>query len=124
MERVEMHQAEHNAKVPDPETPDDTLTRSALDPTARVADPAEGTGTGSPVLVDPTNSGDAEDIEGDDYDQWKVGELEAEVKARNDLPDTSQVSVVGTGKDGNITKPDLVKGLRLWDQENPDALKD
>lgn len=126
-ERIAAHQAQFDAEVPEPETPDDTLTRSALDPSARVADRVGGTGDGAPRLVETPEpgSGDAgtDDIEPDDYDQWKVGELEAEVKARNELPDTTEVTVEGTGSNGNVTKPDLVKGLRLWDQENPDAIK-
>lgn len=127
-ERIATHQAQFDAEVPPVEVPDDEATRSALDPQARVRERAEGTGDGAPVLVDPTAAGDAdvseEDPEGDDYNQWKVAELEAEVKARNELPDTSEVTVEGTGKDGAVRKDDLVKGLRLWDRENPDALKD
>lgn len=127
-ERIATHQAQFDATVPDPETPDDTLTRDALDPTARVAERAEGTGGGSPVLVDPTGSGDpgsdeTEDVEPDDYDQWKVAELETEVTARNKMPDTTTVTVEGTGSNGHVTKGDLIKGLRLWDQENPGAIQ-
>lgn len=123
-ERIAAHQSQFDAEVPDPDVPDDEATRSALDAQARLANPVEGTGNGSPVLVDPT-AGDASTSEtGDDYDQWKVAELDAEVQARNEMTETSQVEVTGTGQNGNITKQDLIKGLRLWDRENPDALKD
>lgn len=118
-ERIEKHQASFDAKVPEDESPGDQTTKSTLDPTARTGEQVIE-GGGGPQFVDPTGGGVVED----DYPQWKVAELEAEVKARNDLPDTTSVEVVGTGKDGAVTKPDLVKGLRLWDQMNPDALKD
>ncbi len=124
-DRVRMHQAKFKADVYQPETPDDTLTRSALDAQARVADQVPG--VEGAILVDPTDAGDApveDEPEADDYDQWKVAELEREVAARNELPESGEVTVIGTGRDGNVTKPDLIKGLRLWDQENPDALKD
>ena len=128
MERAERHQERMNAPVPDDEVVDDSLTRSALDPTARVADMSPGRSeTGAPQLVDPTRTenaseGDDGDEEGDDYDSWSKSELENEVTARDALEGTSDVSVVGTGNNGNVLKPDLVKGLRLWDQENPGAL--
>jgi hypothetical protein len=125
MERVEVHQAQFDAEVPEVKVPEDTLTQSALDPQGRVANQVpEFDQLGAPQLVDPTKPSAEPDVvdEGDDYDQWKVPELEAEVKARNELEGTSEVTVTGTGTNGNITKPDLVKGLRLWDQENPDAL--
>lgn len=122
-ERIANHQAQFDAEVPEADVPEDVLTRSALDPAARVAERVEGTGNGSPVLVVPEeeSDSDAED-EGDDYDSWKVAELEAEVTARNNMPDTSDVTVEATGKDGKTLKADMVKGLRLWDQENPGAL--
>lgn len=125
-EFIQAHQAQFDVEVPEVEVPEDTLTQSALDPQGRVANQVpEFDQLGAPQLVDPTkapepDAGVADD--GDDYDQWKVPELEAEVKARNELEGTSEVTVTGTGTNGNITKPDLVKGLRLWDQENPDAL--
>lgn len=125
-ERIAAHQGQFDKEVPEPELSGDEATRSALDAEARAAELSAGTGNGAPVLVNPSNA-DAQpdqDVEGDDYDQWKKPELEAEVKARNDLPDTTQVTVEGTGKDGAVLKEDLVKGLRLWDNENPDALKD
>ena len=119
-ERIAAHQAQFDKEVPEPETPEDDLTRSALDPQARVADQVES--DGGPVRVVPEEQDPQADDEGDDYESWKVSELEAEVKARNELPDTTEVTVEGTGKDGNVTKADLVKGLRLWDNENPGAL--
>jgi hypothetical protein len=81
-------------------------------------------GSGAPRLVSPVVESDSDEAVLDDYDTWKVPELESEVKARNEMPDTTEVEVVGTGKDGKVVKPDLIKGLRLWDAENPDALKD
>lgn len=125
-ERVATHQAQFDAEVPEVETPEDTNTRSALDPSARVADPVPGLDqTGAPQLVDPTVSDDAEvpeDEDIEDYDQWSKDDLETEVTARNQMPDTTSVSVTGTGTNGNVLKSDLIKGLRLWDQENPGAL--
>jgi hypothetical protein len=125
MERAETHQAKFGAKVPEDDTPEDTLTQSALDPQGRTATPVPHTG---PQLVDPTappavEEVPAEDAEGDDYDSWSKADLEDEVTARNALANTSQVEVHGTGKNGNVLAVDLVKGLRLWDQENPEALK-
>jgi hypothetical protein len=121
-ERIQAHQAQYDVQVPEEEVPEDTVTRSALDPTARSSTPAV-TGDG-PVLIDPREAGRVDDEIADDYDSWKKPELEAEVKARNEMADTSDVEVQGTGKDGAVLKEDLVKGLRLWDQENPDALSD
>jgi hypothetical protein len=124
-DRIANHQAQFNAEVPEVEVPEDEATRSALDAEARLAARVEGTGAGSPVLVDPTAAEIEDEDSGlDDYDRWKKPELEAEVKARNEMPDTSEVTVIGTGRDGAILKEDLVKGLRLWDIDNPDALKD
>lgn len=129
--QIVKHQAQFDAEVPDVELNPDGVTRSALDPAARVADPVEGMGAGSPVLVVPTEEG-ADDVptedDGDDYDQWKVNELEAEVKARDEIADkredVSFVKIDGTGKNQAVTKGDLIKGLRLWDQENPGALSE
>jgi len=127
-EQIARHQDQFGGKVPELEFTDDGVTRSALDPEARVADPAEGRGDGAPVLVDPTKpegeKNTPEEPVLDDYESWKMNELEAEWKARDDLKDTTDVQVYGTGKGGAVTKADIVKGLRLWDDENPDALKD
>jgi hypothetical protein len=111
-DRIRSNQARFGAEEYAPEVPEDTLTKSALDPTAR---------TGEPIV--PVDAGAPEDepVE-DDYDTWSKADLETEVTARNDLADTSDVEVTGTGKDGAVLKADLVKGLRLWDQENPTAL--
>lgn len=84
--------------------------------------------TGAPRLVDPTGGVVPED-QADEYDygydQWKVAELDSEVQARNKLEDRkTDVVVVGTGKDGNVTKADLIKALRLWDAENVGVLSD
>lgn len=112
-----------------PEAPADEATRSAMDAAARSG---EQVTTGAVTQVDPTQGNDeeppVEDLEGDDYDTWNKTDLEAEVTARNALAakeeNVSEVTVEGTGKDGSVLKADLVKGLRLWDQENPDALSD
>lgn len=113
-----------------PESPADEATRSAMDAAARSGEPMPG---GVVTKVDPSQSGDTEeppveDIEGDDYETWTKDDLSNEVDARNALAakeqSVSEVTVEGTGKDGAVLKADLVKGLRLWDQENPDALSD
>lgn len=111
-ERIRANREQFDKQYSEPESADDELTRSALDPTARTADAADN-------AVFPT---DPTDHPEDDYDQWKVAELEAEVKARDDMENTSNVLVEGTGQHGNVTKPDLIKGLRQWDRENPNAL--
>lgn len=122
-ERIANHQAQFDADVPDDEVPNDALTRDALNPGARVATPVEGTGAGSPALVDPTEEVPADD-EGDDYESWKVSDLDDEIKARNQIEGATPVEVVGTGSGGNVTKPDLVKAMRLWDDQNPGVLDD
>jgi hypothetical protein len=123
---IARHQAKFDVTVPEEEVPEDTGTKSALDPSATaLGDPIEGIGQGSPQLIDPTKPVDEmadDEDEGDDYDQWNKVDLENEVEARNALENSGPVEVIGTGKDGNVLKPDLVKGLRLWDQENPRAL--
>lgn len=130
IERAEANQKRLGAKVPKTDTPEDTLTQSALDPHGRTATQVPEIGQlGAPQLVDPTAKPAVEEVpegtdEADDYDSWSKSDLEQEVTARNGLADTSQVQVHGTGKNGNILTTDLVKGLRLWDQENPEALKD
>jgi hypothetical protein len=121
--RTEDQIAAHQARFED-EVPEDTVTQSALDPNARANTPAD-TGDG-PTLIDPTQADPQDgDGEGDDYDydDWKVSELDAEVTARNSLDNRkSDVEVVGTGANGKVTKPDLIKGLRLWDSENVGVL--
>jgi hypothetical protein len=114
-EQIATHQAQFDADVPDLEAPEDEATRSALSAAPAVTSSKTGDG---PLLVDP-RAEDPQDGEPDDYDQWSVAELKAEVDARNGLADTSDVEVEGTGKSGAITKSDLIKGLRLWDAENP-----
>jgi hypothetical protein len=121
-ERIQAHQAQFDAEVPEEEIPEDTVTRSALDPSARSSTPAV-TGDG-PLLIDPTAGAGDEDEISDDYDKWTAKELEDEVSARDNMENTSLVTVTGTGKDGKVLKADMVKGLRLWDQENPGALSD
>lgn len=126
-DRITKHQEQYGAPVQDPEVPNDTVTRSALDPNAG-ADAATNLGTG-PQKVDPREADpqEVDEDEPDDYDTWSKVELDNEVTARNDLANKSDgtvsgVEVVGTGSNGAVKKEDLVKGLRLWDRENPDAL--
>lgn len=131
-DRISAHQARFGGVV-ELEHPEDTVTQSALDPSARLR--------GEPIPVDsaPVNlspepgtvqAGDALEGEGDDsddYDNWKLAELRAEVTARNELaaktPELTEVVVEGTGADGAVRKQDLVKALRIWDDENPGALE-
>lgn len=103
-ERIAENAKRFGGDVEDPETPDDEVPKSTLDPNATA-------GTRVP-------EGD------DDYDQWKVSELEREVKARDEMEGTTAVTVEGTGAGGNITKSDLIKALRIWDAENPGVLDD
>lgn len=128
-EQIQRHQDQFDAEVPEVETTEDTITQSALDPQARLRGTPVAVDS-APVNVTPSLNADAiePDEEGDDYDQWKVAELKAEVEARNALAeqreDVTAVQIEGTGKDGAVTKSDVVKALRIWDDENPDALKD
>src|ERR1041384_1095409 len=80
-EQIARHQEQHKAEVPEEDIPDDETTKDALS-AARVRERVV-TGDG-PVEVDPTQSGpDAEEVVvEDDYDDWKVKELEDEVVAR------------------------------------------
>jgi hypothetical protein len=120
-EQIERHQSQHKAEVPEVEIPEDTVTRDGLS-ADRVRERVV-TGDG-PLEVDPTGgSGDEDEID-DDYDSWKVGELEAEVTARDGMPDTSRIVIEATGANGKVLKPDLIAALRVWDKKNPDALKD
>jgi hypothetical protein len=130
-ERIKANADQFGTEVPDPEVPDDEATRVVVGPDAQTEIPKIDPQTGAPRLVDPAdNSGDEleEDEEADDYDSWSKADLETEVAARNDIAakkeNVSEVTVTGTGKDGNVLKDDLIKGLRLWDQENPTALDD
>lgn len=87
----------------------DRTTKSALDPTATASEGPVPTGN-TPVqeVVEPD----------DDYDDWSVKELEAEVAKRNDEAETEEdlVMVTGTGKNNAVRKPDLIAGLRAWDR--------
>jgi len=122
-EQIARHQEQHKAEVPEEDIPDDETTKDALS-AARVRERVV-TGDG-PVEVDPTQSGpDAEEVVvEDDYDDWKVKELEDEVVARDGMADTTRVVVEPTGANGKVLKQDLIKALRVWDDENPGALKD
>lgn len=104
----------HGGQVDDPEIPEDTTTRSALDPTGRTSLGVVATGeTPKDPVADPSAADD-------DYDQRTVHELADEVKTRNSAAEaegTPKVEVIGTGTDGKVRKADLVKGLRLHDQE-------
>jgi hypothetical protein len=132
-EMIERHQAQFDAKVPEVEESEDTVTQSALDPQARMRGEFVGSDS-APVNTSPepgVQAGDAivgEPENDDDYDAWKVRELEAEVEARNkiadDREDVTVVEVVGTGTSGAVRKPDLIKALRIWDDENPGVLDD
>jgi hypothetical protein len=119
-ERIATHQAKFDAEVPDEEVPEDTGTKSALDPQARLGELVDT--PGAPQLIDPTKQGETEedDLE---YDKWTRKELDDEVDARNDMEGYGPVNITGTGAGDNVTKADIVKGLRLWDAEYPDALK-
>lgn len=126
-ERIGNHQAEFGESTPEDETTDNS-TMSALDPNAK-ARGERVSSDGAPVDTTPdpgsVQAGDASDDEdeGDDYDSWKVAELKEAVTRRNQLAadneDVTSVHIDGTGKDGAITKADVVKALRIWDDENP-----
>lgn len=109
-EQIAAHQTAHGAQAPGRERiGSDTLTRSA---------------TGNDPVPQPENfDEDESDEDGepfeDDYEEWKPADLEKEVGIRNAIEGKSDVQVTGTGKDGRVLKADLIKGLRLWDQENP-----
>jgi hypothetical protein len=117
-DRIARHQEQYDAQVPEDEVPDDEVTQSALDAQSRANTPAE-TGDG-PVQVDPTQADPQGEFE-DDYDEWTLPSLKSEVKIRNDMEGTGQVEIVGTGTNGAQTKADIIKGLRLWDAENPEV---
>lgn len=128
MERATRHQERFDAEVPEDEIQEDTLTKSALDARARVADQVpEFSQLGAPQMVDFTQqpeepSSDVDEAD-EDYDSWSKDDLAAEVDARNALESRqTDVVVTGTGNNGSVLKADLVKGLRLWDQENPGVL--
>ena len=120
-EMIVQNAEQHGVKVPDPEVPEDetNILREVVGENAagqrREIDPQSG----APRLIDPVTAPEI----ADDYDTWSKAELEAEVVARNEMPDTSEVEVTGSGKNGNVLAADLIKGLRLWDQDNPEALK-
>jgi hypothetical protein len=99
-ERIQAHQAYHGAEVPPDLSGDELLIAQQQASTPEPED----------------------DTFEDDYDSWKVAELEAEVTNRDAIEGTSNVLVNGTGKDGKVLKSDLVYGLRAWDRENPNAL--
>lgn len=119
-DRIEKHQAQYDVEVPEVEIEKDKVTQSALNPEASASTPVL-TGDG-PMKVDPREA-DPQAESPDDYDSWSVDELKSEIEARNTMEGTSQVEVTGTGKGGAITNADRIKGLRLWDVENPDALQ-
>lgn len=109
-ERVKAHQALHGGESFDAAAPD-TATQFV--------------GPRGLVDADILGGGDIEEEEAepdDDYDDWTKLDLDNEVTARNAIEGTTPVEVVGTGKDGNVLKPDLIKALRVWDQMNPEAI--
>lgn len=119
-DRIRWHQERHGADVPEEQILPDGATASVLDPEARASTPVdEGDG---PKRIDPTQA-DPVDL-ADDYDKWKIPELEADVKARNEMEGYDEVEVTGTGANGKVTKPDYITGLRAWDAKYPDALGD
>lgn len=126
-ERIERHQNETGGEVPEVNQTEDTGTRSAFDPTSTRTQVVSD-GASAPINVTPSPEDvrtDTED-EGDDYESWKVAELKEEVAARNKLSDEREdvtpISIEGTGKEGAITKQDVIKALRVWDDENPGVL--
>lgn len=122
-DRISKHQEQFGGVVPEDQSGDDGVTRSALDPQAgadSLVPPSEGQTV--PTKVDPTKADPPGDDEPDDYDTWSKDDLEAEVIARNAMENTTDVEVVATGKNGAVLKADMIKGLRLWDSENPGAL--
>lgn len=121
---IRMNAEEFGGTVTEPETPSDQLTKPVLGTEAGVVITPEGvdSATSAARLVVPVEPQPDVELPPDDYEQWKVDELDEEVTARNNLENTTNVEVVGSGKDGKVLKADLVKGLRLWDQENPKAL--
>jgi hypothetical protein len=124
---IRYNSEQFGTKVEDPEIEPDMTLRTVIGAEARRPEDVTPVDpdTSAPREVDPAEpTGDSEPVADDDYDSWKRAELESEVVARNEMPDTTEVSVVGTGKDGNVLVSDLIKGLRLWDQENPGALGD
>lgn len=122
-DRIRQNRETYGQDYTPPEVPENPAIQSADDPNAR----AKGTpvdSPGGPQLIDPREQGKVEEVEEDDYDTWSKTDLEKEVDARTKLAeqreDVTPVTVVGTGSGGNITKADLIKGLRVWDQENPE----
>jgi hypothetical protein len=112
--RISRNAERFGTEVPEVETPEDTTTRSALDPSATAGD----LGPNVPGPIDPTNpEGDGASGE-DDYETWKVAELENECNTRD-----PKAEVVATGANGPV-KPDFIKALRLWDQEHPEVFED
>jgi hypothetical protein len=117
--QIEAHQAQFGEDVPDLSSPDDSSTQSALDP--------QGKARGVPVDQGdiPVDEGDtpgrhqADEI-ADDYDSWKVAELREEVTNRNRLSEERE-DVTSVNPEGN-TKPELIKALRIWDDENPGVI--
>lgn len=129
-ELIERHQARFDAGVPEIEIKPDTVTQSALDPSARGrGEPVPGDSHPVNVTPEAPKAGDAVDDgdeDADDYDSWKIGELRDEVEARNEIAKNregvTRVEPVGTGKDGAVVKADVIKALRVWDAENPGVL--
>jgi hypothetical protein len=119
-EQIQKHQEQFGENVAEPEVEEDTSTQSALDPLGKTRGvPVEGGDPPIDVTPDPEAGDDEAD---DDYDQWKVRELQDEVVARNEMAATEEnvtsVEVEGTGK-----KTDLINALRKWDDENPGVLE-
>lgn len=110
-QRIKANEEQFNQEPSTPDVPPDTVTRSALDPTARVSE--------GPVPTGETPASGEDEL--DDYDDWTVAELNAEVTKRNDDAESEEdtVTVTGTGTNGAVRKPDLIAGLRAWDRDHP-----
>lgn len=106
-DRVRAHQAKFEDAESFPAPPSDTATQHV----------------GGVVTLDPVVEETPDTLE-DDYDDWSKADLETEIHARNAIQGSADVEVIGTGANGNVTKADMVKGLRVWDQMNPGALED
>src|SRR5262245_24463164 len=106
-ERVRAHQAQFEDAESFPAPPSDTVTQHI----------------GGVVVADPVVE-ETSDQPDDDYDDLTKGDLETEISARNAIEGSPDVEVIGTGANGNVTKADMIKGLRVWDQTNPGALDD
>lgn len=75
------------------------------DPTPTAKDPATA----------PSGSNDGSGTE-DDYDEWKVSELQDEIEKRNDIAESQDLDVEQMSKTGN--KAELIARLRQNDSDS------